>query len=365
MITSLVDERLGVPSSSSADRDFRCGAAMMYITENEIPNPPTEASIRGDRIHAALHSSSLDGLEPDDIVTTKMIMDQEAGLFDEYDLAPADVIRETRFWLKDENGNELFTSKPDVAYLKKGMFVTANYKTGFAYVTPIEINYQIRTECAVLYHHYGEQYGIEVGEAFLLHPHAPNGPMQRFTFTREQMEADLDLIRAKSPRIQSGREDFHAGLIQCQYCPARGGCPAADIVTREVVAKPIIRGDMAPSDLRQEMDWALLASKVIEKREEDLRNLIRAGKVEGYALKAYEQRTISRKASLEDLVQACDGVINRAELLAMSRLTMTDMVAILCSKYGTTEPKAKEMLAQMLDDRGLLQVDARERLKKS
>jgi CRISPR/Cas system-associated exonuclease Cas4 (RecB family) len=180
--------------------------------------------MRGVRIHTALEISDLSGLSKSDAITASRIMYGEAELVQQHDFEGAEVEWEQRFWDVDDEMNHIWSSQVDTLHWQKErrrLLITDN-KTGWARPMPIEANWQMKSQAALLGVEY---YDAEEVVAALIHPHHPDSLSEVAIYTRDELESNLTTVRHMVNAIQQPEQPRTVGGVQCQYCSAKRICP--------------------------------------------------------------------------------------------------------------------------------------------
>ena len=103
------DERLGLPSASSASRYAAC-LGSWQLEKQIAEGPATNDATIGNRIHAALAMEPVENLTSDETWTIDRCREQEQELVKatfENSTEEPNVFREKRLWSIDENGKKL------------------------------------------------------------------------------------------------------------------------------------------------------------------------------------------------------------------------------------------------------------------
>lgn len=168
-----MDERMGVPSSSSMNRIMHCVGS--FQLERQLPdvrsNYVKRTARRGERIHdVAAGKIPIDTLSFSDRVCTERFMFEEARLVEKFNFEGSEQIREHRLYLKHK-GRVYHSGKPDVIHKLGNRALVINYKTGFLQPIPIQENWQCKSEGVLA----AFQYSLKQVVTALIHPNAPVG----------------------------------------------------------------------------------------------------------------------------------------------------------------------------------------------
>lgn len=225
-----MDERLSLPSASGMDRLMRCPGSFQREQGIDLPDSPAAqtAARAGERIHAVLEGvKDISSLKAEEEKWTRLIIFQEAQLVEKHGMEGAHIqIREQRYWMELEPYGKLFSGKPDSVHKMGSKILNVNYKTGKYAPLPIQENWQIRTECALLC--LRENAETVIGAT--IQPKAildKREPVCEQTFSRIELQELLVEV------VEGCQESFKDNALvvpgeqQCKYCKAAkaGICP--------------------------------------------------------------------------------------------------------------------------------------------
>jgi hypothetical protein len=215
-------ETKGLPSASRFDSEFRClgkRALRKRLPEEE----DSAAAAAGQRIHKALEISDIEPLSKSEGRTASRIMYGEGEIVHEFGFEGAEVNFETRMWDVDADFNRLWSARVDRHdWLKhERRVLVLDYKTGWGLPPPLEINWQVRSEAALLCEMY-DALEVVIG---LIHPHHPDSLWEAKAYSRNELLGLLDTVRHNVATIQLPDQPRTPGPIQCQWCPAKRVCP--------------------------------------------------------------------------------------------------------------------------------------------
>lgn len=164
------DERAGLGSASSAERDVNC-PGWRNLTRGLPSEAGSAVAASGTAIHKAWETgddSALDEDEADIAAALKRVEDVESARWmqeNSLDAVPA-VLREERLWIRNRQTLEpLYSAQVDVAYVAKHNALIIDGKTGFKDATPSEINWQLRVQAIALWQEYPDLKRIRVAIA--------------------------------------------------------------------------------------------------------------------------------------------------------------------------------------------------------
>lgn len=233
------EERLGLPSASSFSADVLCLGRRNLIrtlAAQGVPDhdseSPSEAASRGTRIHRALETDQTFELTDDELaayngaVRTKM--DVVRRWQEDFAVAGFNELpREARIWLHHpESLAPMMSGQLDAHWLSDdGKHICiADYKSGQAVgVEGASVAWQLRAQALLAWTEYGK-----------------TAQRIRVAFIKPEAREELDWCDFTVWDLQNIEKYVHHVLWQtqqpdaplragdhCQYCPARGSCPAA------------------------------------------------------------------------------------------------------------------------------------------
>jgi hypothetical protein len=214
-------EAEGLPSASGFDADFRCLGKRALCAQ--LPKEEdTAIQRRGHKIHMALEESDLSALAKSDEVTASRIMYGEAKLVHEHDFEGAEVTFEQRVWdWDDATGDHTWSARVDTLHVKPRRVLVGDYKSGWSLPPPIDTNWQIRAEAALV----ADLFDADEAVAALIHPHHPDSLYEARVYTRDDLRDLLATVRHNVAAIQMPDQPRTPGSVQCQYCTAKRVCP--------------------------------------------------------------------------------------------------------------------------------------------
>jgi hypothetical protein len=286
------DERLGLPSASSASRYAACLGSWQLEKQIAEGAATSDATI-GNRIHAALAMEPVENLTSDETWTIDRCREQELELvkatFPEATEEP-NVWREKRLWSIDDRGVKLWSGKPDVIYVVGSAGLIIDYKSGRGAVENAAENLQLRCLVALLDENFG--FTFDRITVAIVQPLAgpPSVAVYESADIRNAIAESADLME----QIQKIGHPRTPSESACKYCKGKPFCPEA----RELaVAGPLtnapegitpdaIAATLTSSHLAQFLDRAAQAEAVIEAcRAEARRRLAEGDTIEGWTLK--------------------------------------------------------------------------------
>jgi hypothetical protein len=255
-------ESEGLPSASGFDAEFRCPGKRALCAQ--LPKEKdTAITKRGQRIHDALAEGNFGELAPSDQTTASRIAFGEAQIVHEYGFEGAQVEFEVRFWDVDDALNHTWSARVDRHDWQpdKRRLLVVDDKTGWGIPPPVHINWQIRSEVALL----AETYDALEAVAVLIHPHHPESLWEARVYDRKACDHLLSVVRHGVKAIQMPDQRRIPGGIQCQFCMAKRVCPEYKAADEAL--------DIAIADEIQDQGFTAINRRTQEERGEHVRQL--------------------------------------------------------------------------------------------
>jgi hypothetical protein len=282
------DERLGLPSASSAEAEILCLGRRNLCAKYGIDKVESQSAKRGTKIHAVLEGEEgYDSLNSSDKKTHDLICLYEGALVEKYSCEGAPVSSELRLWVKDEmEDNQLYSAKLDRIYVRDNFALAIDFKTGFSNVTKARDNWQLRIQAICTFANYPQ---VQEVASALIHPHHPFGKYSDYVFTRKEAgflkeEYESYLEKMKDENAQRTPND-----ISCKYCSAKDTCPERNSALTRIDTslkgwKPFI--DCTPKEREERLKLYELAKDIIKQDEATAKSLLKDDprSVDGYAL---------------------------------------------------------------------------------
>lgn len=215
-------EAEGLPSASGFDAEFRC-PGKRALCKRLPPEEDTAVAARGVRIHEALKNNDLSGLSTTEGNTASRIMYGESEIVHEYGFEGAHITFEERVWDTDDALNHTWSARVDRYdwQPEQRRLLVLDDKSGWALPPPIHVNWQVRSEAALLAEIHDAQ-EVVVG---LIHPHHADSLWEAKVYSRKQSDTLLATTRELVKAIQLPNQRRVVGGIQCQWCVAKALCP--------------------------------------------------------------------------------------------------------------------------------------------
>ena len=307
------DERLGLPSASSASRYAACLGSWQLekqIAEGAVTN---DATI-GNRIHSALAMELVDNLTSDETWTIDRCREQELELvkatFPEATEEP-NVWREKRLWSIDDRGVKLWSGKPDVIYVVGSAGLIIDYKSGRGAVENAAENLQLRCLVALLDENFG--FTFDRITVAIVQPLAgpPSVAVYESQDIRNAIAESADLME----QIQKIGHPRTPSESACKYCKGKPFCPEARELavagpltnTPEGITPDAIAATLTNQTLAAFLDRSAQAEAVIEACRTEARRRLAEGSIDLMRIEASSQC-----GSIDDVKQVpnCVEILN-------------------------------------------------------
>jgi hypothetical protein len=233
------DEREGLPSASGFDAEFRCPGKRALC--KQLPKEEdTAVAERGRRIHDALAAGDFSPLTDSEERTASRIAYAESEIVHEYGFEGALIEFEQRVWDVDDELNHTWSARIDRYdwQPKERRLLVIDDKTGWTTPPPIEINWQVRSEGALM----AEVLDAREVIVALIHPHHAESLWEAKVYDRNQSDGLLYVVRRMVQQIKLPDQRRIPGGIQCQWCQAKRVCPeykAAEEALNQAIADEI------------------------------------------------------------------------------------------------------------------------------
>ena len=288
------DERSGLPSASAASRYAACLGS--YDLERQVAEVEStgDAAI-GNRIHAALALEPVSNLTTDETWIIDRCREQELELVKQtFGELETNCFREKRLWSLTQDGERLWSGKPDVIYTAndEGMLygLIIDYKSGRGAVENAAENLQLRCLVALLDESWG--FTLDRVTVAIIQPLA--GPPSVSVYESSDIHSAIMEANGLMKEIQKVGQPRTPSESGCKYCKGKPYCSEA----RELaVAPPLnnvpvgttpdaIAATLTNQTLAAFLDRAAQAEAVIEAcRAEARRRLSEGDAIEGWTLK--------------------------------------------------------------------------------
>lgn len=274
------DERMGLPSGSSALEDSLCHGRFQLQkqwdefspepepSEDDHGNPEDIDSDReaGRRIHL-LYA----GKECPEASLAEVDRAQKARRVDEamkakwlaqFDTEPIgkiEELRETRWWLRDELGRAQYSGQTDVVWIRKSMegfvdVLVGDLKGLWGKHDPAPLNMQIRRYIALIAMQ-EEFREIRSASAYLNQPVRTMMPVLT-TYDEDAIAQAVLEMASEVAQITDPNAKRTAGALQCHHCRAKLICPEfqnAESSIMKAIAVPVASGPPSKQDIEMGM----------------------------------------------------------------------------------------------------------------
>lgn len=343
------DERLGLPSASSAEAEISCLGRRNLCAKRGVEKVESQSAKRGTKIHSALEGvEQYDGLNASDKKTYDLICLYEGALVEKYSCEGADVASERRLWVIDDDGQNLYSAKLDRIYVRDNFALAIDFKTGFSNVTKARDNWQLRIQAICVFAEYPQ---IQEVASALIHPHHPFGKFSDYVFTRKEASFLKDEYEDYLAKMKDENAPRTPNDISCKYCSAKDSCPERNsAITRIDTSiqgwKPF--ADCTPKEREERLKLYELAEDIIKQDKELAKSLLKTDPraVDGYVLaKGKTTRELVNPTDVFDAIASVFGnnVANQSFTISIKKVE--DSVAELC---GYTKDEAKDVVEKEL-----------------
>ena len=343
----------GKPSASGFDAEFRC-LGKRALCARLPKEPDTAITERGQRIHDAMAAGDFSILpNATEERLASRIAYGESEIVHTYDFEGALVEFEARYWDVDENLERTWSGRVDrhdwQPHTRR--LLVADSKTGWTIPPPVTINWQVRSETALL----AEAYNAVEGVASLIHPHHPDSLWEAKVYTRAELDAILATVRHNVKAIQMPNQPRTPGAIQCQWCTAKRVCPeylAAEAALDQAIADEIQdqgftaiirrsakeRGQHVAQLKARVKNIELILAQYVDLMTRDM------GAIEGWRLARKLTRTVTNEAEAIKLTRQAYGNDAVAHCLIFNLKRLEDLLA----DKGNTRREAKQAVERVL-----------------
>lgn len=352
------DSRLGRPSASGIFRLAQCPGSWFA----ELKCPPEEES-EDAATGTYLHSCMEQECTPDDPEQAEVIEfchQIEKELTEDIfgDAIPGlTIIKEERMFARDEQGNVIFSGKPDKVYFSphKDTALILDYKFGRLPVDPVEKNRQLAALAVLFRYKLGHcPASIFAG---IIQPYVSRRKPQLVQFLPHHLDAAEEYLR----KIIADAEMPDAPLCPdektCRYCRAQPSCPAVSLALVNVTSRDLTAAwdQWSPEKRREAYDLAQLAKKWAASVEAKVKTDLKAEvEIPGLALAAGKKTfTVTDPA-------AAFRILNE---LFPEGVTAEDFTA--CCKVGITDLDKLVHAARKDADAGAKVAESRDWLRKT
>lgn len=275
----MTDPRLGLPSGSSALEDALCHGRfhMQKQWDTFSPQPPEDGNGDGDsedmdsdreagkRIHLLYAGQECLKASPEERERAEKgrrvdeaMKTQWLAQFDYEPMGKVRELRETRWWLKHENGKEIYSGQTDAVWIRgseqgEADILVADLKGLWGHQDNASLNMQIRRYIALIAVNI-QQYGflkLHSAMAYLNQPAVTLNPKPA-QFDEEDIAKAVLEMWSDVAAISDPEAKRTAGPVQCHRCRGKLICPEyqeAQSGIMNVVAPPIESGPPAKGEM--------------------------------------------------------------------------------------------------------------------
>ena len=266
MKTTLInkDSRMGRPSASGIFRLAQCPGS--WLAESKCPpEEESEDAATGTYLHDCMeHNRTPDDPEQAELIEFCFQVEGELveDIFDE-EASKLTIIREERMFATDEDGNVIFSGKPDKVYYSplKDIALILDYKFGRLAVDPVEQNRQLAALAVLLRYKLGSCPSTIF--AGIIQPYVSRRKPQLVKFLPEHLDAAERYLRKIIADAEVPNAPLRPDEKACRYCRAKTACPAVKMALVNVTSGDLVASweQWSPEKRREAYDLAQLAKK--------------------------------------------------------------------------------------------------------
>lgn len=266
MKTTLInkDSRMGRPSASGIFRLAQCPGS--WLAESKCPpEEESEDAATGTYLHDCMeHNRTPDDPEQAELIEFCFQVEGELveDIFDE-EASKLTIIREERMFATDEDGNVIFSGKPDKVYYSplKDIALILDYKFGRLAVDPVEQNRQLAALAVLLRYKLGSCPSTIF--AGIIQPYVSRRKPQLVKFLPEHLDAAERYLRNIITDAEIPNAPLRPDEKACRYCRAKTACPAVKMALVNVTSGDLTASweQWSPEKRREAYDLAKLAKK--------------------------------------------------------------------------------------------------------
>ena len=266
MKTTLInkDSRMGRPSASGIFRLAQCPGS--WLAESKCPpEEESEDAATGTYLHDCMeHNRTPDDPEQAELIEFCFQVEGELveDIFDE-EASKLTIIREERMFATDEDGNVIFSGKPDKVYYSplKDIALILDYKFGRLAVDPVEQNRQLPALAVLLRYKLGSCPSTIF--AGIIQPYVSRRKPQLVKFLPEHLDAAERYLRNIITDAEIPNAPLRPDEKACRYCRAKTACPAVKMALVNVTSGDLTASweQWSPEKRREAYDLAKLAKK--------------------------------------------------------------------------------------------------------
>lgn len=347
----MTDERLGLPSASSRERDWRCPGNRQLVARlreaGELRDDKTAVSESGDKIHSALETGDDDDLSHAETVSLESIQEkidnikEMAGVPDD-----AEEVKEVRLWLRD-GLKKIASGKADITYRWGSLSLIIDAKSGWKEVTPSPENLQLRGLVALELANNPDCDTVMTAIA-----PAVGKPHDLVVYHRETTGV---LAIAEWKEHIKRTEEPDAPRIpgdHCDYCPAKLHCDAVKAIVKRVSSTVIHSPgiNLSTRELEQFLQYSGPAKKAIAEAEAEMKRRLDADP------DCSEIYTLSKPRKTEKIVdlpkvylQAQSLGITGPDFTSRCSITKTNLQELIQTKLKMKGKALNETVAKIID----------------
>ena len=264
-----MSERLGLHSASGLEADMLCPGRHRQCAG--MPSPSGPDAERGNRVHLALlhgeESDAWKALTAEELDTAERCQKLATEAVKSWhDGSPTTMIEPARMFLRD-GIKPIFSGETDVLITQGRRALVLDFKSGFGEQTESSSNPQLMGYAVLVNENYGPFDSVTVG---LIQP-LVGGPVELCAYSAPALRvAEKEIIRTIQ-RSNDPAAPLVPGLKQCNFCPAKLKCPAANKVLEVMANTQLVPADSQTAltftgkDLAEFQERCNLAARIAEK----------------------------------------------------------------------------------------------------
>ena len=342
------DERCGLPSASSMERIALCPGSLRAskgLVEIKTPEM-AEMGRAGDRGHLWLECPGFIDLAPEELELAEEILAERNALLAEHGFAGKEQA-EQRLWFTNAEGEKQCSARLDYSNIDGKRAFICEYKTGYGDQTESARNLQLRTQAVILDWNQPSGYKFTEVLVAVIQPRVSRKPeVASYTAkdilkARGQLRRYLEAAKAPdAPRIP--------GKKQCQFCPAKLGCPENQRVMNSLNLEELI--GITAEALSNLLDRCDVAQQVIDGARSQARALLAENSDAIPNWRLGEPGSVRHVPDAAKLYEALfrSGLIDQPAFIAACKVGITDLSKGIHAYRKTIEKMTHDEIKEAL-----------------
>lgn len=325
------DARMGRPSASCIFRLAQCPGSW-HAESICPPEEEGEDATTGSYLHDCMEHNRMPD-DPEQAELVEFCFQAEGELVKDVfgeDVSSLTVIREERMFAKDENGDVVFSGKPDVVYYStlKDVALILDYKFGRLAVDSVEQNRQLAALAVLLRFKLGACPSAVF--AGIIQPYVSRRKPTLVKFLPGHLEAAEKYLRKVIADAEEPNAPLRPDEKACRYCRAKTACPAVKMALVNVTSGDLTASweQWSPEKRREAYDLAKLAKRWADSVEAKVKADLKADMViPGLCLAAGKKAftVIDPAAAFTVLNGLFPDRIGAAEFTAVCKVGITEL----------------------------------------